>query len=97
VRRLVSDAVQVKPPLDAAAILLDEAVDPAARLRAHLPTEAEVRDAAQKLARQLKDTIDARTAGQEGWSIGDMAVTLVELDMGEVAMRGAVIIERPDA
>jgi hypothetical protein len=96
VRRLVSDAVQVKPPLDTA-ILLDLNVEPSARLRQHLPTETEVRDAAMKLARQIKDTIDVRTAGQDGWTIGDLEVTLVELDMGEVAMRGVVIIERPDA
>lgn len=96
-RRLISDAVQVKPPLDAAAILLDEQVNPDERLRAHLPTDAEVRDAMSKLARQIKDTIDARTAGQEGWTIGDLEVQLQSLDMGEVLVRGTVIIERSDA
>ena len=95
-RRLISDAVQVKPPVPTNA-LLDTEVDPAARMRANLPTDTEVREAMMKLARQIRDTIDARTAGQEGWTIGDLDVTLVNLDMGEVALRGAVIIERPDA
>ena len=94
-RRLISDAVQVKPPLDPT-ILVTEAIDPDKSLREHLPTEAELRDAMAQLARQIKDTIDARTAGQDGWVIGDMAVRVQELDMGEVLVRGAVIIERSD-
>lgn len=95
-RRLISDAVQVKPPLSPQAILLDEAVDPDARLRAHVPTDAEVREALVKLTAQMKDTVAARIAGQEGWSIGDLEVRLLELDMGEVALRGSVVIERAD-
>ena len=95
-RRLISDAVQVRPPVPDN-ILLDLTVDPAARLRANIPTDTEVRDAAMKLARQIKDTIDARTAGQSGWVVGDLDMALVELDMGEVALRGSCIIERADA
>lgn len=95
-RRLISDAVQVKPPLPAA-IYTDETIDPGVALRAHLPTEAETRDAVAKLVRQMQDTVAARTAGQEGWVVGDLEVSLVNLDMGEVAVRGSVIIERSDA
>lgn len=95
-RRLISDAVQVKPPLPPESLLLLEQ-DPDKALREHLPTEAEVRNAMAQLARQIKDTIDARTAGQAGWEIGDLNVQLQSLDMGEVVVRGAVIIERADA
>jgi hypothetical protein len=95
VRRLISDAVQVKPPLPPETLILEH-IDPAKALRDHLPTEAEVREAAMKLTRQIKDTISARTAGQEGWTIGDLEMTMLDLDMGEVALRGTVIIERKD-
>lgn len=94
-RRMISDAVQVVPPVSEL-VLLDETVDPAARLRANIPTDTEVRDAMMKLSRQIKDTIDARTAGQDGWVIGDLNVSLHNLGMGEVALRGTVIIERAD-
>jgi len=96
-RRLISDAVQVRPPIGDRALLLDEKIDVAARLHSNLPTDSEVRDATAKLARQIRDTVLARTAGQDGWIIGDLQVRLIDLDMGEVAVRGAVIIERPDA
>ena len=95
-RRLISDAVQVKPPLPQT-ILLTEGIDPDKELRLHLPTDPEVRDAMMKLAAQLHDTISARTAGQDGGVIGDMETTMLSLDMGEVVLRGSVIIERADA
>lgn len=95
-RRLISDAVQVKPPLPPETLLLEH-IDPAKALREHLPTEREVREAAMLLARQIKDTIAVRTAGQDGWVIGDLDLNLVELDMGEVALRGSCVIERSDA
>ena len=95
-RRLIQDAVQVKPPLPMS-IYTDPTVDPGVAMRAHLPTDTEVRDAMQKLARQVKDTIDSRIRGQEGWKIGDMEVRLITLDRGEVALRGSVVIERADA
>lgn len=95
-RRLLSDAVQVRPPLPTA-MLLDPNVSPEYELRANLPTETEIRDAGAKLARQMVDMVTSRTAGQEGWKVGDMTLQLVELSMGELALRGSVIIERPDA
>jgi len=93
--RAISDAVQVRGPIPAEA-LLDPHVNVDALLRAG-PTDYEIHDAKQRLARQIKDTIDARIAGQDGWSIGEMTIRLDMLDMGEVAMRGVVIIERADA
>ena len=95
-RRLISDAVQVKPPLSAE-ILLIEGIDPDRELRHHLPTESEVRDAMLLLATRIRDMVMARTAGQEGWSIGDLDVQLQSLDLGEVLLRGQFIIERDDA
>lgn len=95
-RRLISDAVQVRPPILPETLLASDQT-PDALLRANLPTDKEVRDAMQKLAAQIGDTVRARTAGQSGWTIGDMEVRFVSLEMGEVALRGSVIIERPDA
>ena len=94
-KRLISDAVQIRPAISELELLTPE-VNISERLRANLPSEAEVRDAAQKLARQIKDTIDARTQGEDGWVIGDLTVTVVEHDMGESVLRGWVIIERAD-
>lgn len=94
-RRLISDAVQVRPPVPMATLLAAEAT-PAQTLQANMPTESEVRDAALKLAAQINETVTARTAGQDGWVIGDLEVHLVTLEMGEYALRGNVIIERPD-
>ena len=94
-RRLISAAVQVKPPLPPETLIL-EGIDPAKAMRDHLPTESEVRDAMMKLAQQVHATVTARTAGQDGWVTGDLEVAIIELDMGEVAMRGSVIIERAD-
>lgn len=88
-RRLISDAVQVRPPAKPGAILTGD-------LKSKLPSDGEVREAMQKLARQIKDTVDSRVGATAGWTIGDLEVNLVELDLGEYALRGSVIIERPD-
>lgn len=96
-RRLISDAVQVRPPQLTQMDLVDEQVDVAARLLRKMPTDSEVREALLKLAAQMKDTVSKRTAGQEGWIVGDMEFQLVDLDLGEIALRGSVIIERSDA
>ena len=93
-RRLISDAVQVKPPVTAQALLLAESPD--AMLRANIPTDTEVRDAMLRLAAQINETVQARIAGSAGWTIGDLEVRLIDLENGEVALRGSVIIERPD-
>lgn len=87
-RRQLSDAVQIRPPRES--ILLVDSVSTS------LPTESEVRDGALRLAASLKEMVQARTAGQDGWRIGDLDFQLVNLEHGEIALRGTVIIERPD-
>lgn len=87
----------MRPPTLTPMDLLDNSVDVAARLQRNIPSDWEVREAMAKLVAQMKDTVTARTAGQSGWVVGDLEVRLVDLDMGEVALRGSVVIERSDA
>jgi hypothetical protein len=95
-RRLLSTAIQMREPIPPAAFLMS-AMDPSQLLRAQTPTHAEVVDAMQKLAAELKDMVTARTAGADGWTIGDMEIIppILQED-GSVTLRGFVIIERPD-
>ena len=96
-RRLLSDAVQVKPPITMSAILSAPGeTSPETLFRENLPTESEMRDAMMKLAASLREMVTARTAGQEGWSVGDMEVQILNLDEGETVLRGQVVIERTD-
>ena len=95
-RRLLSTAVRVKAaPTEAertAAIL------GGSPLKAYQPTDAEIRDAMARCTRELDDMVLARTAGGAAWE-PDMASLSYDVSVtaeGEVALRGSVIIERPD-
>lgn len=93
--RVISTAVQIRPPQHTMADLLDE-TKAIPGLRGHMPTEAEVRDGMMRLARDIGEMISARTAGQSGWTASDMGVSIVPLEHGEIALRGTVQIERAD-
>jgi hypothetical protein len=95
--RILGTSVQIKPPLPEATLLMNTAMSPGAILQAYLPTESEIRDAAAKLQAELKEIVSARTAGQDGWEIGDMNLSVKMLGtMGEAALFGIVVITRPD-
>jgi len=93
--RVLGFSVQIKPPLPEATVLMG-AMSPESVLQSYLPTESEIRDASMKLAAELKEMVTARTAGQEGWEIGDMNMSVKMLGMGEAALFGVVIITRRD-
>jgi len=93
---MLSDAVQVRPPAFSDTGWLDETIEPDVALRANMPTETEVRDAMAKLNASLQDMVRARIAGGSGWTVEDADYNLVELDRGELILRGSLIISRPD-
>jgi hypothetical protein len=93
---MLSAAVQMKPPLPPSTILMS-AMSPEQVIRAQLPTESEVREAMSKVARDLHDMVEKRTAGEFGWEIGDLEFQTPNiLPDGSVNLRGYVIIQRED-
>lgn len=96
-RRLLSTAVQIKAaPTESqrlAAILAGQSAT------AHIPTEAEMRDALARLVRDLDQMVLARTdGGTTGWAVvdGSFDPQVNVTHEGEVVLRGGIIIERPD-
>lgn len=103
-RRLISDAVEVRPApklldLSGAVSLEELAAQPElGGLRSQLPTDAEVREALGKLTAKLEADVAPYLAN--GWTVQDFnpteAFTLHSLDDASIAMRGSIIIARPD-
>lgn len=93
-KRLLSDAVKVRSAPS-------EAVRVAAILDGHgatayTPTEAEVRDAMQRLAASMQEMVAARIAGAAGWEVGDLQVALNTTAEGEVTLRGFLLLTRDE-
>lgn len=93
-KRLLSTAVQVRKAPDEAERLA--AILEGKELLTQLPTDSEVRDAMMRLARDLKDMVDARIAGGAGWEVSDMETNLTSTPEGEVVLRGTVMIRRDE-
>jgi hypothetical protein len=94
VKRLLSDAVEVRPAVDPkvreAAILTGEPI------RTALPTDSDVRDALAKLGASMRDMVLARKAGAEGWEVSDMETTMTETAEGQIILRGYVLMTRDE-
>lgn len=71
------------------------------------PTQAEVSDALQRLAVEMRDTVTARTAGESGWrESSDAQVGMQVMPNGmswpsgaqqyDMVLRGVVVLERAD-
>lgn len=97
-RRMLSSAVQVRPPFSQREREIAALVGKT--LAVQMPTESEVRDAMARLSRMLDDDLAALRGktGRDwevvefGFPVPGMPPRLLNLEGGEIAIRGTLIV-----